>query len=455
MEIEFTGKNAIVHADNIAFSYEVTNNPRDFELYRGTKDSLEWDHQRYFVGEYIIHPYGDANNLPTIIKDVVLNNHLAPGSLNKQANMLWGKGPKLYKETFKDGELVYEWQEDKEIQAWLDSWDYEDYCLRCVVDFNYLKGVFTKFYLRRGNRDGSNKGIAKLEHVLPDTARLASHITDKDIKDPSHIIITDWAFKNVDSILKSKAYYKFDPLKPFAHKNAVFYSNMYTFCTEYYSIPEIYGALEWIKQSTAVPLIFKALSENSINLKYHIQSPQYFWDVAESKIKDACTLKGENYQDSMLLEYQKKYLQKITSVLSGAENVGKFLHTTLKLEVDGTNLLEHGWKIEKIDQNVKDFIEAQIKVSERADHVLTGSLGVHSALANVGQQGKSDSGSEQYQALNGYLATSVDIPEMIALKAINYAIKVNFPNKKLKLGFYHLGTKKMEDTTPKERNPQL
>ncbi|MFB9055076.1 hypothetical protein ACFFVB_18490 [Formosa undariae] len=454
MEIEFIGKNAIVNDSNVAFTFEVTETPRDFEGYRSNTDTLNWNNQQNIVGEWCIHPYGDTNNLPTIIKETVLQNHLAPGSLNKQANMLWGKGPKLYKEEFKEGELIYNWQEDAEIQEWLDSWEYEDYILKCVVDYNYLKGVFSKVYLKRGNRSGRTEAIAKLEHMQPDKARLATHIASLENHKPTHVVITDWAFKNVDSILSAKAYHKFDYKKPFAHKNSIFYSNMYSFCTEYYTIPELYGSLEWIKRSTAVPVIFKALTDNSINIKYHIQSPEYFWDQAERKINESCTKKGIEYKDSMLVEYQKKYLKKITAVLSGQDNVGKFLHTTLRLEVDGTNLLQHGWTIKEIDQNIKDYVTAQIKISERADHVLTGSTGVHSALANVGQQGKSDSGSEQYQALNNYLATSVDIPEMIILKAINYAIKANFPTKKLKLGFYHLGTKKMEDTSPQDRNPK-
>lgn len=453
MNIEFINGNAIVEDENVSFTFEVTEDPRQFDSQRSKVDSLNWDNKHHIVGKWRIHPWGDTNNLPTIIKNAVQNNHLVPGSLNKQTNMLWGKGPKLYKEEFKDGELVYSWQEDNDIQAWLDTWPYEDYLLKSCVDYNHLKSAVSKVYLSVGGRIGRNK-IAKLEHIQPDKARKATHITSNS-KQATHIVTTDYEYKQVQPIFQSKAYYIFNPLKPFEHKNAIFWSNMYSFCTEYYTLPELYGSIEWIKRSTAVPIIFKALSERSIAPKYHLQSPQYFWDDAQRKIEEACTEAGEEYKDSMLKEYQKRYLKKLTSVLSGEENVGKLLHTTTKLEVEGANILEHGWTIKPIDQNVKDFVAAQIKISERADHVITGTTGLHSSIANVGQQGKSDSGSEQYQALNNYLATSIDIPEMIVLKAINYAIKFNFPEKNLKMGFYHLGTKKMEDTTPGERDPKL
>lgn len=446
------GNNAIVSAENVGFTFEVTENPRDFKANRPKAESLDWTSKTHFIGNWLIHPHGDANDLPTVMKEIILHNHIASGALSKKANMLWGKGPKLYEEDFdEDGDLIYKWTKDLAIQAWLDSWPYEEYCYKSVVDYNALKGVYTKFVQSKSTRIGNNF-IAKLEHVLPDRARLASPMGTED-RDPSHVIVTDYAFKHPESVLKAKVYNKFDPYKPFASKNAIFYSNAYTFCTEYYSVPELYGAMEWIRQSTAVPLIFKALSDNSINVKYHVQSPQIFWDKAKRDIENDCTQRGVDYKEEYFLEYQKNYLKKVTSVLSGIENVGKFLHTTIKFEVDGTNLIEHGWRINKIDQNIKDFVDSQIKISERADQVVTSTADIHSSVANVGQRNKVDSGGEQYHALNNYLATSVDVPEMIVLKAINYAIKANFPGTKLKLGFYHVGTKKMRDVTPNERNP--
>jgi hypothetical protein len=53
------------------------------------------------------------------------------------------------------------------------------------------------------------------------------------------------------------------------------------------------------------------------------------------------------------------------------------------------------------------------------------SRNLHSALGNVSER-KSDSGSEQIYALKTFFKP-VDIPEMIIMKAINYAIKNKFP----------------------------
>jgi len=109
------------------------------------------------------------------------------------------------------------------------------------------------------------------------------------------------------------------------------------------------------------------------------------------------------------------------------------------------------WEIKVIDQNIKDFVTAQIAISDHANHALASGLNIHSALSNVSETGKSDSGSEQIYALKTFLQTGIDIPEFIIMKAVNYALKVNFPKKGLKLGFEHDTAEKEQDIAPKDR----
>jgi len=139
---------------------------------------------------------------------------------------------------------------------------------------------------------------------------------------------------------------------------------------------------------------------------------------------------------------------KLAKVLSGEANVGKFF-TSEKIINELGNV--EGWEIVPIDQKVKDFIEAQIKVADKADSATTSGLGLHPSLSNVMVDGKLASGSEQLYALKLYLATEVDIPEMIVTKAINTAIAVNWPGKNLKLGFYHEIVKSEDSVTSIER----
>jgi hypothetical protein len=449
MNIEYVGRDAIIDTPQVAFTYQVSETPRDFYKFKGESNNLDWDNKFDFIGDYIMYNYGSNNDLPDVIRDVVQNNYIAPGIIKKKTQLLWGSGPLLYKDAFVKNKPIREWQANQQITDWLESWDYETYLLKCATDHNYMEGVFTKYVLSKGSRVG-NKFISKLEHCQIDRSRLAT-LKSLNTTDATHVIQNDWSFKKAHSLSEFKVYPLFNFSTPFEHKTSIFYSNMYSFCTDYYTVPDIYGSLEWLNRSTSVPLIFKALSKNSINLKYHIVSPQAFWDRKRDDMKSNCTQRGITFKEQMLTDYQNSFLKKIADVLSGDENTGKYLHTTKTFTVDGTNLIEHGWEVKVIDQNIKDFVDAQIKISQRADHALSSGIGLHSALGNVSETGKSDSGSEQLYALKNFLLTGVDIPEMIVMKAINYAIKANFPNTGLKLGFYHEVPEKEEDVSEQDR----
>jgi hypothetical protein len=453
MNIEFYGQNALVEADDNVFSFEVAENPRDLHESRSKdNDSLDWSNtvNNYHIDDWGILPFGSNNDLPKVIKNVVQNNSKVPGIMKKKNGMLWGKGPKLYKEEFNEkNELVRKWQDDGEVQDWLDSWDAESYLYKCNTDVTHIEGAFTKFYRSKGGRFGQGK-IAKLEHVSSEKARLAYKLASNR-PDPTHVIINDWFLTHLDHLTNFKVYPKFDFSKPFEHPNSIYYSNMYSFCTDYYTVPDIYGSLEWIRRSTAVPLILKALSKNSINAKYHITSPQSFWDKVEDQLKQQCTDKNKDYKPSMLTEYRTKFLRKISNVLSGEIQSGKYWHTVKTMNVDGSNIIEEGWEIKPIDQNIKEFVETQIKIGETADQFASASVGVHTSIGGTGTAGRSDSGSEQLYALQNYMLTGVDIPEMIVMKPLNYALKANFPKKKLKIGFYRMPAQREEDKSENDR----
>lgn len=443
MHIEFHGSSAIVESERTCFTYEQTKVPDALSSPFKTPST-------YFVGNYIVHPYGQNNELPIEIRDTVKTNYLAPGLLTKKTQLLWGSGPRLYYNRSSDGVVRKEWTEDNEVQDWLDNFDADNYLLKEAVDYNHLEGNFTKIFLSRSNRVGNPK-ISKLEHMSPEYARLATK-RNGNPKKADTVVEMDYSFKDFNKILDYRDYPMFDYKSPFKHKVSAFYSNLYSFCSDYYTIPDIYGSLEWIKRSTAVPLIFKALSKNSLNVKYHIVSPEEFWNVKRKDLKEQCVNLGKVYKEKYLDEYRENLLRQISEILSGDEAVGRFWHTTKVFSVEGVNLLEHGWEIKPIDQNIKDFIESQIKLSERADNAVASGLNIHGALGNISKNGTANSGSEQLYALKNYLLTGIDIPEMIITKAVNYAIKANWPEKRgLKLGFYHDVPEKESEVSPSNR----
>lgn len=452
MNIERIGRDAIVETEQMCYTFKVSENPRDFDEFRSKEESLDWVNKDVYVGDWLIHPYGDNNNLPKEIQRVIQNNSDAPGELKRKVNLLWGKGPFLYKEELKDNELVRTWVKDDDVQQWLNSWDYEEYLMKCAVDYQHLEGFFSKFHLNSGyTRAGLNAEIARLEHSQLDRTRKASKKGTTEIK-ATHAAVSKHAFEITSNNLDLKIYPLFDVRNPFKYKGTTLsYSNMYSFCQDYYTVPDLYGALEWIRRSNASPIILKALSKNGINPSFHIESPQAFWDLKEKQLRDNCSERNEEYRDSMLLEYENKLLQGIAKVLSSEKNTGKFWHTKKAFEVDGQNLLEHGWTINPIKQNVIEYINAQEKISNIASAKISSSIGLNSAISGTGKDTKVNSGAEQHYAVVNYLATQNDIPESIVMKHMNMALAINFAKKGLKMGFYHISPKRLEDTTPADR----
>ncbi|WP_353166979.1 hypothetical protein [Empedobacter brevis] len=443
----------LMYNDMGAVTFSTMNDPRgETPKDVRTKDSLEWNNSLLQLEDYYIYQYGDGNNLPTVIRDIIQNNYIAPGLLSKKKNLLWGQGPRLYREVFDGNELIREWTTDKEINHWLDHIDANTEINKLATDYNHMEACVSKYELNKGSLFG-NSFITSIDHIPINKARKGL-LTTRYLageKEPTHCVVSESFANQYHNDSTAKVYNLYNRKNPFASKNSIVYSNEYTFGIDIYTVPDIFGSLEWLKTSTATPLILQAFTKNSINLKFHVQSPQKYWDDKEKKLKDYCDVKGIEYKDSMLQEYRRKLFQQITTVLSGADNSGKMWHTIKLYDDNGTDLKEFGWEIKAIDQNVKDFIEAQIAVSQRADYAVGSGIGIHSALGNISQTGKSDSGSEQLYAHQTHLNTNVTIPEMITLKAYNEAIRANFPGTDLRLGFYHVGVKRQQDITPSER----
>src|SRR5690606_34220287 len=131
--------------------------------------------------------------------------------------------------------------------------------------------------------------------------------------------------------------------------------------------------------------------------------------------------------ETELQNYERELFQTIVKTLADDANVGKIWHTKDIVISDGMTLKEMGWTITPIDQNIKEFVDTQIKIRNKADSAVSTALGIHKSLAGSSGEGKADSGSEPLYAYPMYKLIGVDIPEYIVMKAINAAIKANVP----------------------------
>lgn len=411
--------------------------------------NVDWESDPSFINGVRIVPHGANNDLPTQIRDIMDQNNLAPGILEREIGLLHGDGPQLYELKFEKGFMVREYVQDPDIQAWLDTWNYRRYIDMATVEFKYMKGIYTKVFRNRGPRIGSNAKINRLEVVPATDGRLGwpEDPLPKRLEYVKWIHVGD--FENHCLHTGIRSYPKYDPLDPFKHGVSIDYDNRYSFGRNFYSVPSYYGSLNWIMRSSDIPEVLRYLSENGITSAFHIHSPSGYWDKKLEKIEKMYPTETDAQHDKRLEELKDKFFGDLMATLVGKKNAGKFIETTDFWDEDAEQMMT--WKIESIDQKVSAFIESQIKISEKADSATTSGMGLHPSLSNIIVNGQLSSGSQMLYALKLYLASDTTIPEEVIFMKLNQAIKANFPNKKLRMGFYHNPVEKEENVAPEKR----
>lgn len=436
------------------FVFETTNRSGNNEVVKNSvKRDLNWDSKVIRQDGFDIIPLGSDNKLAQEIRDTISGHNLAPRIFTKRKFLTWGQGPILYKTKLVGGSNDNEGTslqrlivQDNEVQDWLESFDHESYLLKVIEDYNYMEAQATKFFRNKGPRISGLAKIAKLEHVDIDDVRYAG----KDLRNnkPTHFAVGDF---HSSQRSKFNFYPIFDNGNPGKSPVSIQYSNMKSAGQKHYSVPDVIGSLAWIRRANDVPFILEALTKNSIHVKWHIIVPQSYWNAKEDVLKRECSLNGVAYENNLLEKFKDSIFEKLASVLAGVDNVGKFWASESITHILGNNVHVDQWEIKPLDQKIKDFVEAQIKISERTDFTTTSGLGLHQALSNITSSGKSDSGSEQLYAYKNHQLSEVVLPELLICKSINDAIKINWPNKKLKVGFHRSLPEKEEDVTKSKR----
>ena len=409
-------------------------------------DPTSWDMDPVTVAGVRVVPWGADNNLPKNIRRILEKNNLAPGILDRKLGLIYGQGPMLYTLDVQENERVQNWIQDEEIQDWLDSWDYRGFIRHMLMEYNHLKGCFVKYHSGKAVRLGK-PWIHSLECVPSADCRLVWPKNDsRNVDDIEDIMVGDFdAYTNPSY----KLYPVFDKWHPARHEVAMKYHSMRSFGRNFYSISSFYGSVPWMADANALPEIIAYLNNNMIAAAYIVHVPQGYWQEKRNVIVDKHPDFTEAQITCMLDDVKETLARQIAEVMAGKNNAGKFFMCVDFIDVDGH---EQNWKIEPIEMNIDKYIDALAKISRIADSSTTSGLGLNPALANIIIDGKGDSGSQMLYALKLFYGADTQIPEDIALEAINDAIRINFPQKKgVFIGLYRKVINKEDNVTAGER----
>ncbi|MBD5294921.1 MAG: hypothetical protein HDS25_01190 [Bacteroides sp.] len=415
--------------------------PSSYMLKGGSAASFGY---RYInVNGVPVIPYGADNDLPGQVRALLEKFYAGEGIMGKKTGLLWGEGPRLYRDAVDDNNIFYrQWIVDDRVTSTLESTDYRTQLLRCLIDLVHLEGFWVKFTRRRGSRIGAG-GMALVEHVPASKVRLVWPGVGKV---PQKAMVAD--FPNALSST-SHVYPLFDPADPLRHPVSMAYYNIYSFGHDFYSIPRFYGAFDWIELAGTLARLLMTYNGNASAISKHIKSPQSYWDRAEEKIKEKCRLAKIPYKSSMLEEFKDKAMEQFAANMSGKENAGKFLHTS-SFYNDIADQFE-GWEVEPIDNKLKEYIEAQILITKKSEAAATSGFGLDPSLSNLILDTKLGSGSEKLYALKVFNATETSLPDMILCKPFQTFIDINHPGSGIKIGFYRTVVEAEKNVNPENR----
>ena len=364
-----------------------------------------WQTRKIRVAGVNIVPMGANNDLPGDVQRLLDNFYGGEGIMGKIQGLQWGEGPRFFEEAIdsENNRFYRKWILDDVIQADLESWDYRDYMLRCLVDLVHMQGFWVKFIRNRGPRIGEGGRIIRLEHIPYRKCRFEYPDDRHDL--PQNVYVGDWPFPDPDRLAK---YPVFNPADPFRHPVSVGYFNIYSFCRDFVSAPRFLGAFPWLELAGTIAPLLASYNANASALSLHIESPQAYWDAAEDRIREICKRKGVPYSARMLEEFKDEAMEKFASGVTGRENVGKYMHTT-------------------------------------------SGFGLDPVLSNLIMDNKLSSGSEKLYSIKVYNASETAIPDMILCKPLMHYIRANYPGSRTQVGLYRSVVESEQSVTPANR----
>ena len=404
-----------------------------------------WDKDPQNVGGVSIVPWGPDDQMPRMVRDLLEKNNIGPGILARKLGLIYGQGVQLYRIAVVGNEVQQEWTQDKEVQAWLNTWDYQGYVRQCLTEYLHMSGHFTKYQSAKSVRIGK-PWIHSLKCIPSADCRM---VWPDPHRTPSIDDITEFLVGDLERWRQLEVFPRFDKWNPTAHEAAVQYHSLRSFGRNLYAISSFHGSIPWMQDANDIAEIVRALNDNVIAAAYIVHEPQAYWREKQMAIETDHPEWSDEQVAKEIEKLRDNITRQIADVMAGKQNAGKFF-TCVDFVDDNGN--EQSWKIDPIELNLDKYIQAQKDISKMADSATTSAMGLSPALANIIIDGKSDSGSQMLYALKIFYGADTVIPEQIALEGLNDALRINFPEKRdLFFGFYQKTIQKEDNVSAGDR----
>jgi len=359
-------------------------------------------------------PWGELNNLPLELVELIYNNCNKPELLNTQAGFISGSGIRTYTEAVDGNTINRVPTQDKAVDDFFKKNNVSKWLRSQSYAYAYFANTFTEFILSPGVADVPR--VISIRHIDSTYVRAAKM---KDGQIPGYYVCDDWSKpilegddKNVDLIPAYDAALEIADLP----KKFIFHSRVGLPGQPYYDLPNWYGTRYWTELANILPDFHISGIKNGYNIKYHIQIPRSYFE--------------ENYPADEQKTAEEQLRSDMDQFLAGNKNNMKAFISRYKDSFDGKPT--GGWTITPLaNQNEDKKYAEQFNQANQAN---TSGHGIAPSLAGIDTAGKLSSGSEMRLAYQIYIALKTPIPREVLMEPLALVQQINGWNPAIKFG---------------------
>jgi len=328
-------------------------------------------------------PWGPDNNFPQQVIDLVSKSTVAPSALQFKIKSLYGKGivPCLVSVDASGQEQVQPYT-GKEVVDFFKVNNLRKLLLEMITDYVWFGNVFPEIILNKRRtrivRIFSNEATyCRWEKIDLDTGRIL------------HCYVSaNWPNPRVSEIVKVPVLDPYDTLASLRDGSEYKYIvpvNLPSPGKSYYQLVPWDGARSngWIDIANEIPRFKKAMFNNQMSIKYHVQIPYEYWDKKFSAAGKKLT---EEAKQAMITDE----LHRLNNFLKGSENAGMSFVSHYGTDPISKRELA-SWKIEALDDKFKDG--KWLPDSAAANSEILFAMQVDPSLMGAGMPGGPYSGS--------------------------------------------------------------
>jgi hypothetical protein len=387
------------------------------------------------TGGFRYAKWGRNNRYPQEVVDLNNQDTTSAACLAFKIKAHYGLGLQLYKKSFENGQEVkvpVSLSDYPEIEEFFWKSDMENYLQSIATDFEWWNWAVTELI-----PTGDGKKIYAINRIPVVNTRMG--IIDPRGKINEVHVSPDFPFSGGE-VVTTKPIKIFDRLGYYDPRNtskriekSVYIHRQTSVDRTYYPLPAWHSNNKWLNTSLEISDWILSNLNNSINLKYHIEYPQEYFEMlcpADQYDTEAERLAAMKAEKDTLFKSIDEYL-------AGTQNVGKFIHTyTVRHQQDPTQELSFKIKVMENKTNHEAYLPAFDTSAAAIANAHNAPLDLVGLSLSKGMG--AGSGSNIRESFNYYMQLHVVIPRQTTLEALNLVKKINRWPEDVHFGFRNI-----------------